>query len=215
MNKKPFCLAGMRHRSERGLVGPEWAMCCKIRTDNMCSAHIVILSCNIPLASNEAKWNWFIFLEQNVLPLNNSMAEAEVSLAQATPRSKELNAAHAESVQREKHVMKLTFCPLSHDWRLHFAERWRFAGGVSNFTAWAFALGAIFGCTLGRALGFDLAAARGLSPGEADFGRKGLPKLKLIDISRHWEQLWVTRWNWLMSQTRPGTGLQWQGVSGP
>lgn len=108
MNKKPFCLAGMRHRSERGLVGPEWAMCCKIRTDNMCSAHIVILSCNIPLASNEAKWNWFIFLEQNVLPLNNSMAEAEVSLAQATPRSKELNAAHAESVQREKHVMKLT-----------------------------------------------------------------------------------------------------------
>lgn len=48
------------------------------------------------------------FLEQNVLPLNNSMAEAEVSLAQATPRSKELNAAHAESVQREKHVMKLT-----------------------------------------------------------------------------------------------------------
>ena len=36
------------------------------------------------------------------------MAEAEVSLAQATPRSKELNAAHAESVQREKHVMKLT-----------------------------------------------------------------------------------------------------------
>ena len=71
--------------------------------------HVFCTHCHVELQHSPCQMRRkmkCICLEQHVLPLNNSMAE--VSLAQETPRRKELNAAHAESVQREKHIMKLT-----------------------------------------------------------------------------------------------------------